>query len=458
VVTVDNEKRVNCGHVQNVKQGPDFDGQVTLQADFVIKDADLIEKIRPKGDPESGVRDVSCGYTLKLRRRQDGTLEMYDIRGNHVAVVEKGRAGDRIAIGDSAPPEIKKGKEKIMSVKSLIFGRGLKSYVEEASPEDLASLVQDGSILKLESSHHAVDSAHGGNGTVTVVSPPVDAYNSAAHAALDRVIEASKSPTGMGLDAFGRKKDLKGLRKELNNFLSQEEDEPEHQVDGVAKDGIGTLKKDGGKQVQPGGTASDDDDDDDDDDDKGARDAKGVAMLKAAGDDDDDDDRKGHVADDDDDDDDDDVAKDDASLSEIKGERKHLEEGAADEINEAIKVDKKGESVLKALNDSVRSYIKISLPLIASIVAKPRNSRTRHEQIMVDSYNRAVKNINRSNGQAYALLTKTKIPSGIPALATDSSKDASLADLETISKFYEGVPYRVGKQRHDAYLAQKGSK
>src|SRR3974390_2613631 len=38
IVTIDNEKKVAAGHIQNVRQGPDLDGQVTLQGDFVIKD------------------------------------------------------------------------------------------------------------------------------------------------------------------------------------------------------------------------------------------------------------------------------------------------------------------------------------------------------------------------------------------------------------------------------------
>src|SRR5271154_184907 len=34
VVHVDNEKELNCGHAQDVKQGPDVGGEVTLQADL----------------------------------------------------------------------------------------------------------------------------------------------------------------------------------------------------------------------------------------------------------------------------------------------------------------------------------------------------------------------------------------------------------------------------------------
>ena len=63
-------------HAQNVKEGDKQGGEVTLQADLWIKDPMLREKVRPENDPNSSmaVRDVSCGYTSKLKRMGDGTL------------------------------------------------------------------------------------------------------------------------------------------------------------------------------------------------------------------------------------------------------------------------------------------------------------------------------------------------------------------------------------------------
>lgn len=94
-VHVDNEDELNCGHIQDIRQGPDLppsddmpEGAVTLMGDVHIKDPVLIDKVWPPGNPESGVRDISCGYSLKLKRLADGTLVMTHIRGNHVAVFE----------------------------------------------------------------------------------------------------------------------------------------------------------------------------------------------------------------------------------------------------------------------------------------------------------------------------------------------------------------------------------
>lgn len=148
VVHVDNERELNCGHTQNVRKGEKLDGEVTLQGDLVIKDPDLIEKIRPEADPKNeygtATRDVSCGYGLRLARLEDGTIVMRKLRGNHVAVVEKGRAGPQFAIGDSAPPEIKTiPREPIMSFRDLILGRGLKAVLPDATPDETKLLLDE---------------------------------------------------------------------------------------------------------------------------------------------------------------------------------------------------------------------------------------------------------------------------------------------------------------------------
>ena len=76
------------GHVQNVRLGQrDKDGNVTVLADLFVRDQQLIDAI------ERGVKDLSCGYTYALTQLSDGTWAQTKIRGNHVAVVESGRAG-----------------------------------------------------------------------------------------------------------------------------------------------------------------------------------------------------------------------------------------------------------------------------------------------------------------------------------------------------------------------------
>lgn len=95
---VENATELQRGHVQRVHVGKKTDGEATLAADIHITNLDLVKKVC-----DQNIRNVSCGYTYRLNRAKNGTFYMSQIRGNHVAVVERGRAGPGIAIGDSAP-------------------------------------------------------------------------------------------------------------------------------------------------------------------------------------------------------------------------------------------------------------------------------------------------------------------------------------------------------------------
>ena len=82
-----------CGHVQNVRRGTGEDCDCIL-ADLFLTDPALIERVR------GGLREVSCGYRCCYADGPRG-VEQRAIRGNHVAVVEAGRAGSRVAIRDA---------------------------------------------------------------------------------------------------------------------------------------------------------------------------------------------------------------------------------------------------------------------------------------------------------------------------------------------------------------------
>jgi hypothetical protein len=45
------------------------------------------------------------GYECVWEPNEDDTYSQRDIRANHLAIVEKGRAGERVRIEDYAPPE-----------------------------------------------------------------------------------------------------------------------------------------------------------------------------------------------------------------------------------------------------------------------------------------------------------------------------------------------------------------
>lgn len=126
-VTPDNYGRYMKGVCRDVRRG-DGDLSNCLVADLVIYDADLIGKI------EAGKREISCGYDCLWNPTSDSSYDQLEIRGNHVAVVDRGRAGHKVAIRDTA--DDKKGGIKMS--KSLI-GRILRALArdESTTPEDM---------------------------------------------------------------------------------------------------------------------------------------------------------------------------------------------------------------------------------------------------------------------------------------------------------------------------------
>lgn len=132
-----NEGAYHKGHTQHVRRGAgdEFD---LLLADLFIKDANLINKV------QNGLREVSCGYDCIYEPMGDDRYEQKQIRGNHVAVVHSGRAGDRVAIRDSAEhiedlkSNTKEKRRNPMNWKT-IFGLGLKEFARDAEPEAVAS-------------------------------------------------------------------------------------------------------------------------------------------------------------------------------------------------------------------------------------------------------------------------------------------------------------------------------
>jgi hypothetical protein len=130
-VRPDNYSSYERGQVVNVRRSteePDL-----LLADLFIKDPKLISEI------QAGKREVSCGYECSYEPYEDGTYRQVAIRGNHVAVVANGRAGDRVAIKDEKPKV--EERRKPMDLKS-IFWKAFGVYAKDASPEELTELAK----------------------------------------------------------------------------------------------------------------------------------------------------------------------------------------------------------------------------------------------------------------------------------------------------------------------------
>ena len=118
------------GHVQNVRRSGDY-----IVADLYINDANLAEEVR-----NNVKREVSCGYLCSYVPDGAGYRQR-NIRGNHVAVVPKGRAGAAVAIQDTAPGAEKGGNKHMNEFwKSVLHAFGMAA--KDASPEELDKMVE----------------------------------------------------------------------------------------------------------------------------------------------------------------------------------------------------------------------------------------------------------------------------------------------------------------------------
>jgi len=187
----ENHAHYSKGHVQRVRRDGD-----KLAADLLIKDAALIS------DVENGVlREVSCGYLCEYVPEGDGFRQRH-IRGNHVAVVPRGRAGHEVAIQDAAGTAEKGRKCMGKFAEAILTALGMAA--KEAEDEEQVKALAAKAAMALDAAPED-KSQEGGKPEET---PAGDACG-----AQDEMVE--KAPNG---DDLGSKLDkviamLAGLEK-----------------------------------------------------------------------------------------------------------------------------------------------------------------------------------------------------------------------------------------------------
>lgn len=87
---------VNSGNARDYQRGMTgnlvyFDGDF-LGVVATVTDRETIDAIK------DGVRETSCGYTCDVVPRADGKFDQRNRQYNHVAIVERGRAGDQVRV------------------------------------------------------------------------------------------------------------------------------------------------------------------------------------------------------------------------------------------------------------------------------------------------------------------------------------------------------------------------
>ena len=124
------------GHAQNVRKG-EGEWEGNMMADLHIQDKTLIREV------QEGKREISCGYECSYSDNGDGTYSQHDIRGNHIAVVTRGRAGKNVAILDSEKKTEARRPERKGNMKKIKFLKLFASAVKDASPEELETMAAD---------------------------------------------------------------------------------------------------------------------------------------------------------------------------------------------------------------------------------------------------------------------------------------------------------------------------
>ena len=192
------------GHVQNVRRSGEY-----IVADLYINDANLANEVR-----NNVKREVSCGYLCNCVPDGAGYRQS-NIRGNHVAVVPRGRAGSTVAIKD-ATPEVEKGRNNHMSEfwKSVLTAFGMAA--KDASPEELDTMVQTtASVLDAEPAKAPeAEPTEAAKDAETIEAPEGDDIGSK----LDRILEMleAKSRGGRGEHPLHDETDLDEMIAKLS--------------------------------------------------------------------------------------------------------------------------------------------------------------------------------------------------------------------------------------------------
>lgn len=119
-VSPENWSKLAKGILQNVRRG-EGDQSTDLIADLLITDSQAIELVK------NGLREVSCGYEAEYSQTGEGQGIQQNIVGNHLALVDEGRAGSAYAINDHKGKGFRmKLKDKIIAILAKAQDEALK--------------------------------------------------------------------------------------------------------------------------------------------------------------------------------------------------------------------------------------------------------------------------------------------------------------------------------------------
>lgn len=229
LVTADNSKDLMKGFTA---ENAHVDGDM-VKVDMTITDADLIKEI---GD---GKEELSIGFKTEVVPVQGEYQGVHydsvqkNIQINHVAVVDKGRAGHSVRItGDSAEMVITEKGESMETTKVMLDGANITVAMADAdqvakSNTDLASLKKQlaDAQAKVKELQDQIDKVQGKADTADEMKKKADEAQAKADAADKQIEELQgklKSYEGDGLDKLIEAK--LALEKDAKPFLGDSYD------------------------------------------------------------------------------------------------------------------------------------------------------------------------------------------------------------------------------------------
>ena len=165
-VNAENTHLFQRGHAHNIRRGKGEESDLLL-ADLMITDPGLIDAILHQGK-----REISCGYNYTLCE-EGGNYVQRKIRGNHVAVVDAGRAGPRVSIRDrkSVPDNnIIIQRERSISMKKSL-AKKLVRMAKDGDAEIAEEILE--ALLLPEGEEGSVSTAEGSETTAAPVAAAV---------------------------------------------------------------------------------------------------------------------------------------------------------------------------------------------------------------------------------------------------------------------------------------------
>lgn len=129
LVTIHNAGYLAMGHGRNVRHDTNH-----VICDLMVMNQSLIDGIRAKRK-----YNISLGYTANYVPYKDG-YKQTNIRINHIAVVEVGRAGPKVSIKDKAPSDSQNRRKHPMNKREALAAM-FAAYAKDADPQDIVAVL-----------------------------------------------------------------------------------------------------------------------------------------------------------------------------------------------------------------------------------------------------------------------------------------------------------------------------